>query len=243
MLPCNHNQSFALVLYSVNLDWMQNHEQMVVLIYISSLIVIAPLLIFIGRWSRLSAVQKLLGWLIVFTFLIQVPSFALWLQSKNNLPFVHLYTLGEVVLLSLIYWTQFDNKLLKKGVLIVSASLLLFSIINSVFIQSIYTFNSNAATLENCVLIFYSLIYFNQLLRAPELSDLGANPMFWINAGVLVYFSGSLIVFLTSNYLIPKSSDLQSAVWSLHSVINIVHYLIYAIALWVQPKKSPYSIS
>lgn len=213
------------------------------LFYSTAAIVLLPFLVGLVRLRYLILSQKILLLVVLWGSLIQGVTLILLQRDINNLAVNHLYHFFDFALLSLLFLRVLPKKKEKLAVTVMSTLVLVFSVINSALIQKLDGFDSYAATLGSAVLIAYSLYYFFILLKNPISSDLGSNPVFWIAAAVLVYHSGSLIIMFSSNYLLPTSQDIQVAVWSIHAVFNIIRYLIYAIALWVQPKKSPYSIS
>jgi hypothetical protein len=61
--------------------------------------------------------------------------------------------------------------------------------------------------------------------------------MFWINISVLTYFSGAFVLFHVANDLIPEPLKIRGVIWGVHSLFNIVHYSLYAVALWIVPER------
>ena len=209
---------------------------MKIIISISAYFVLLPLGIIVFRKHNVNREQKLLRWVIYLSSITQLISRVLWYLEINNLPLFHIYPIVELVLLSIIYQGSLKSFFPPVLIPLLSGSTILFSIINSLFIQSIFSFSSNAITLECGVVIIYSVSYFIKLLRFPPIDHLDRNPMFWINCAVLIYFSGSFMIFMYSNHILPGSKDMQMVVWSVHGILNIVMYTLYSIALWVKEK-------
>jgi hypothetical protein len=110
----------------------------------------------------------------------------------------------------------------------IAISFVLFSVINSLFIQSLYEFNSYARGFEALLLIILSLLGFYKISTSS--GDSGGIP--WINAGILVYFSGGLTLFILSNYILPFSNAVNTLIWAIHSFLSIFLYVVISIGLW-----------
>jgi len=136
-----------------------------------------------------------------------------------------------------IYMTAFSGIVSKIYFQIVGVIFTIFVVINTIFFQNLYTFNSNATTVSSILVIFFALCYFYSLLKEMKYSALESNPMFWINSGFLIYFSSNLILFFINNTLFERSTEASYIVWGLHAVVNIILILFYTIAIWVKPKE------
>ena len=232
-----------LIVYFESVDYQDSFSLMNILFFWTTQISIMPLLVAVFRIRKLTVIQKLLAIAVLWGTLIQEVANYLGEIFNNNLAINHLYHFFDFLLLSMLFMYALRGRWNKYLIPVISSLVLGFSIVNSLFIQSLNTFDSYSATLGSTVLIFYSVSYFYLLLKGNLTEDLGSSPMFWAAAGILIYHSGSLVIQFSGNYLLPKSQEIQTIIWGIHAVFNIIRYLIYAIALWVQPKKSPYSIS
>lgn len=76
-----------------------------------------------------------------------------------------------------------------------------------------------------------ALLFFRRALKLQQALHIERTPMFWFNAGHLIYFAGNLSVFAFSNFILEISNQLHEAVWGIHSVLLILLYISYSIAL------------
>lgn len=203
---------------------------------ISSYSLLLPLGVIIYRQGAGNKEQNILKWIIILGVITEVISSTLWHWKVNNLPLFHIYPLIELGLLSLIYRRVLNETCGLNLIPFLSGGVIIFSLINSLFFQSIFTFSSNAITLESALLVFYALSYFYTLLKKEAVNELELHPMFWINCGVLIYFSGSFIIYAYSNYMLSKSLEVQDIMWTFHAVFNIIIHLFFARALWIKVK-------
>jgi len=151
---------------------------------------------------------------------------------QPNLFLLHIYTIVDFILLSLIFkpvLPQLLSRLLLFGYP-------LFATINSVFFEQLKTENVLNRTLSALILMFYALSFFTKTLREMKILNLEKEPLFWISIGVLFYNAASFFIFLFSHYLTPIH-NLWFTYFGIHAIFTILLYICYTIALWVQPKQ------
>lgn len=198
---------------------------------ISSLYVLIPLSVLVYRFGTLSTLQRKLGWLLLTIFLVELISNALWYQQVNNLPLYHVYSLIEFWLIINIYRLILPALLNHFRVIIVGSIFTLLAVVNALFFQSPFEFNSNVTTISSIVFIFLSLGVFYSLMRENKLPSLTSLPSFWIGAGQLLYFSSNLLLFFISSRM--EFSEIENyLLWGTHAVVNCILLTFYAFALW-----------
>ena len=117
-----------------------------------------------------------------------------------------------------------------RKMLIIIVTLLI--LLNSIFIQGIFEYNSYSKTLSQVILLAFSIDF---LFRIEEIKKDIAKPLFRIltiiNAVFLFYFSGSLFIFMSSNYLIENSVILNK-LWIINASLNLIFQIIILYAIW-----------
>lgn len=126
----------------------------------SSWSVSLPLLVVIFRRGNRNQDQSILKWIVYAAVATEVISGILWYRRLNNLPLFHIYPLVELALLTLLYQNALRALYPRWLVPALSGCIFLFSIINSLFIQSIFTFNTYSITLISALFIVYPTSYF-----------------------------------------------------------------------------------
>jgi len=195
------------------------------------------------RWRQLNSEFRVLVVAMGSILLIGLCQLVLWLQSIPNLPLLHLYTVAEFVLLgSFFRLLAPPQSVVRTAItsLVVVGTLLMLA--NSVWLQDLNQFNSHARTLESLLLTGFAI---HRLFTAASTTTSGPREkaLFWINAGILLYFSASLIVFLFSNYTSGLSKDMSRNIWSIHALFNLLFNCLLAVGifkLW-QPPTSTFS--
>lgn len=155
---------------------------------------------------------------------------AVLLSRKNNLPLLHLYTIAETVLLLLFFCA------INKGQRILTLNkimLILFPlacIINFLFFQSLYRSNTYVRPVEALLLIFFSMEYYWREGQDETAGKWTDNPLNWIVAGILLYFSGSFFQFVFSNVISATANmSVKLLILNLHGTFVLIMYLFFAI--------------
>jgi hypothetical protein len=111
-----------------------------------------------------------------------------------------------------------------------AATFVVLGLVNFFLWQGIHQFNTYTIMLGAAVLIFFSLLYFKS--RFDNLhEDLLRSWRFWVAAGLLMYFTGTLFYFGFMNYLYQQGDHWLSSVYMILQTMNIMLYLLIGIAL------------
>ena len=188
-------------------------------------------------YSKISGgVLKQLFRLIIITLFIEFIARVLFERGMNNMFLFHLYTFVEFGFVSAIFYLLSRSEAWKKLILIVSSLFVVFSILNLLFFEGIEQFNSNQRYFE-CISVFvYCVGYYLGVLRSSESFFLEREPMFWLTSGYLLYFSGTLFLFLYTKSFMDVGKELRY--WELHGILNIWLNVIYSFVLWLGTRKS-----
>jgi hypothetical protein len=157
--------------------------------------------------------------------------FVFVLEQRANIV-GNIYRLAEITLL-MMWFRKLLTPRIHPGILnTVMVFLLLFALANLIFVQGYDAINSYTRTSEGVVMIVLSLLYFYGLLQDLPSRNIQRLPMFWINIGVLFYFSGIFFVMIFTDYMVNVlKADLVTP-WIFHNFLGIVRYLLFAFALW-----------
>ena len=194
------------------------------------------------NFKKLNLPFRRLCYFLVFNILTEIFARSFAYSGINNLPLLHLYTLGEFIFL---VW--FFKSIIKKTIffqnnfnyLLIGGAILI--ILNSIFIQSIYAFNPLAKTFVQLVIISLAVLYFYHLSENQSFSPLVEKSLRLINSAILIYYSGSLFIFMCSQIFIDNS-DLYKTFWAFNAVLNLVFQLLILWGIWkVIFRKAPLS--
>ncbi len=147
-------------------------------------------------------------------------------EGINNHFVLHVYTASEFVLLALLYQLVLRTK---KAIAIVAVAFLLFKICDVIFITGINQVDNLAVSIESVVMICLSLLCFSRLMSSQEGNLLGV-PLFWINSGILIYFSSNFFLFAYSSHIFDELKEYYFY-WSIHNILVVVRDILFTIAM------------
>lgn len=199
--------------------------------YVSTLCLILSVLLLLINSKALSPVLRKLSYYLCWNLVIELGAYLMIKIGVNNLPLLHIYTFGELLL-----WAVFYLEVLKltsrqrTSLLTMVAVAALLIVLNSIFLQNIYGFNSYAKTLVNVILIGLSILLLYQLLHSEN--EAGHRALGLINSSVLFYYSGSLLIFMFSDYFF-RNAGVPSGFWVFNVLINLVFQVLILRAIWI----------
>ena len=106
------------------------------------------------------------------------------------------------------------------------AGYMLFDLSN-ILREGMFAFNTYVMVLEAACFIVMSIAYFYVLIRELPTESISKLPMFWINTSNLIYYSGTFVITLSSDYLIEVLNNDLSGVWIFHNFLGLIFYSIF----------------
>jgi len=184
------------------------------------------------HWQRLSKPFQVVVIYLIFNFLIEIGARVAGMVYRQNLPLLHLYTFGECLLFSLFYRQILDDSSVFKRYFgwILGAVLTLVAL-NTLFLQNIFEYNSYAKTLVQVLIILYALDYAFRFSEREDSFSGQRQPLRLFNAAVLIYYCGSLFIFMSSKF----DLEMQGAIlilWKINAILNLIFQLMVLVALW-----------
>jgi hypothetical protein len=166
------------------------------------------------------------------TLIIEIFSWLLAQHNYNNMIIFNLFTLVEfffIMLFFKIFFDQFSRTKLHFIIMI----LFFFLVLYTGFISEAFRlFDNLSVSIESIIFIIYSLISFFFIMKNLIYDNLLVAPFFWVNCGILIYFSGNLFYFAFSNYLQKNTEQSLLQLSVIHSIFNILYYVTLTIGFW-----------
>jgi hypothetical protein len=193
---------------------------------------IIPLLIYWKTRRHQESHMRFLVALLVLSLFSDVVGMigALWIKSTLLIYSArNIYLVGTIVSITLFYKALFPQKLSKffwttMLVLLLGHAYFLFAR------ETLTTGDRNVP--QNVVYTIFSLLFFYKLMRELPTVHIQRLPIFWINAGVLIYYSGTLLLWIFTDYLIRVFNQDYVYFMIFHNFLTIIKYLFFAIGLW-----------
>jgi hypothetical protein len=189
-------------------------------------------------YRQLTHELKPFAWFVFLSGLIEATSALLWFNGKNNLPLLHIYVAGGFVCLAAFYQKVLDGFIDKKIIYGIVIVFLVFTTVNSAFIQTPLTFNSYALTAESVLIIILSLstylLMMNDLVKQKRMAL--SKSLNWINSALFIYYASSLLIFHFGHVLAALSGYQVKVTWVLHIFFSLVMYCCFFAGLWHRPR-------
>ena len=194
------------------------------------------------RYRELPPALRWLVGLIWFGLTIELASHISGTLYHANLWLLPIDAAGELWLLSMVFAKELQSPTFTRMRPWLAASFVLYAGLSIVPTFSVSRaaarFPPAVQVIESLMVLGMAALYFRKLLNELQVPSLTRDPMFWVAAGLVVYFLSKLLIALFSNYLLEHySRELNLAVWSIHGVMTNVLYLCYLRALWLRPQK------
>ncbi|WP_460499640.1 hypothetical protein [Hymenobacter agri] len=189
------------------------------------------------RYRRLDTTRRYLVWLSWLALAVTAVSMWLAAQHRPNLFLAPIDTAIELTLLGLMYRRALGPHPVARWLPLGIALFLLGTALTYVPRLDVVEFSPIQHFIESMAILALALLYLWQLLRPPvTLAPLEREPMFWVSAGVVLYFAGSSLIFLTSNLVLFQSHESSMAVWAVHALLYSFLNGFYLVALCVNPQ-------
>ncbi len=183
-------------------------------------------IIYYKRNRQLRPIVILLG----VTLVSEIVSRVLAYQIRNSNPAYHFFTPIQILLWGVFFLMVIKNQKIKTAIFLFSATLVLFSMINTFFWQGLKIFPENVLRMETIFLIFCSICLFIEMLDRPSGENIFKNPFFIVAIGVLWFNLVSFIFFESHNFFLKNKIPAHS-IRTIHYISNYVYYLIILAAI------------
>jgi hypothetical protein len=188
---------------------------------------VVPFFVALLRLRRLPRYAAPIIWLLLLSGITQLTITFLAESTRNNMPFFHVYTPLELLLLLWFFKRLLDSPAATRYLTVTAIAFVVFAALNTLLFQDLFRFNSYARSIEAIVVIALCFVYFGQQFRTDRLSSRDAG--LWFVAGLFVYFSSSFIVFIVSNLSLALDKYFDWVMWNIHATIVLIMYGLYTV--------------
>ncbi|WP_428229764.1 hypothetical protein [Flavobacterium sp.] len=132
---------------------------------------------------------------------------------------IHLYFIGQFVLLGIFYKMLLEDPLQKKIVTIsLYTGLMILVVQYSLEPGLFFKFNLLEIVVTSLLVVFFALMYLYNMLT-------GTRKYYYITIGVIVYLLASTVLFLVGNLTIGLSNEFKLMTWNLNAFFVAMNQL------------------
>lgn len=183
---------------------------------------------------RLKAFNNILKVLFIYCILsgvIDIASLICVRYNIHNHNLLNIFQVSETIFIWTIFFLKLRIGKIRLFVpLAIAVNTLLYCILHAVLSRGIaemaYTVFQSAS------IITLSIVWFRKQLIELNDEEITKNYFFFINSGLLFYFSSTLFLFLFSNFIHENQNPKFNSLWNFHSLFNIIYNVSLAIGIW-----------
>ena len=196
---------------------------------------ILNVLFLLWRFKSLPDQVKVIGPFILLTLIVEFYADYLSRNMISNLFLLHLYTFFEFLTWSLFYWLLFRRKLFFRKTFPWFVGIVAVLIIaNTLYVEPMSGFNSNAKSFVQILLIGSAIFYFFDAFGKIDLTQALPRSLSLINFAILLYYSGSLFIFMFSKLLNNNqvAESQQYGIWAINALLYVIFLILIFFSLW-----------
>ncbi|MFT3979692.1 MAG: hypothetical protein QM687_04425 [Ferruginibacter sp.] len=168
--------------------------------------------------------------ILAFTLLAELSSFVAAIVWHNSIPVHHVASPFWILLWAIFFYRYMQGEFLKKIMLVSAVLLILTSIVNSLFIESINDYPNIPYKAATIFRLIWSAVILVQLLDMPTNINLFKDPLFLIVLGGVWFNTISSLYFFFSSFMM-KYKVYPPLVPNIHLVSNYLYYSILFYAM------------
>ncbi len=188
---------------------------------------VVPIGLAITRMRQLPSYAFVIIWLLCVSGITQLVITFMADAGLNNMPLFHAYTLFELLLLLWFFHRLPEKATANNYLYLIGAAFLVFALLNTLFVQDLFQFNSYSRSIEALVVLFLCLGYLGRQFLEDKLSYNNAG--LWFVIGVFVYFSSSFALFVLSNLSLTLDKYFDWVIWNIHATMVLIMYICFTI--------------
>ncbi len=175
--------------------------------------------------------RRVLYFLSILWLITECINWYLSAKGINNFIVLHIYDALSTIGYFWFYRLVIPNHLTRqRSIILVSCYIML--VWGSIIVSGGYFRTSTLSNILTFVLPFLLSLYtFYTIAKEGVIRDLLKEPIYWINAAILIHFGLGLIANLSLEY-INTSIKLHVYIWPIVLLSNIIHNILFTIGIW-----------
>ena len=194
------------------------------------------LIVYVFNWKKIAKYELILFFYLVINIVIFGISNFLADRAINNLFLYHFYSLLDLIIVT-YYLTVVLLKRIKLFYLIAICYTCFWGL-NIIMWESLTSFNSNAASLANLIILILLMYYLLQLSKSEDILNFQKLPAFWFASAFLVSCAISILSLMAYKYFVQNNLPEEGfKVWILTSIGNGIKFIFLIVGLLCYSRK------
>jgi len=189
------------------------------LIYSGYLILLLNLILYTYSFFRKEKANVFFVLYLAFITILQFCMELMYHLRMNNLFFVNIFFVGQMVLLGLFYHSILKLKTQRLFVKLgLGLALLVLAVQFMMDYSQFLKFNLLEIVITSLLVVFFALMYLYNMLTDTR-------QYYYITIGLIIYLLVSTVLFLVGNLTVGLSDDLKYLTWRLNAFFVLTSYL------------------
>ncbi len=201
--------------------------------------ILVPLFVAGFRYSHLNTAFRFLFVYLLLDLIVGLWMMYLAAHRANNILLLNLFVPLRYAFFSGMFYYYFRSALVKR---IIFYSIIAFG---PFALLDIYASNRDLTDLHNhlvgkysqvvesVLIIFWVLLYFYEIIKTLQVSNILGYPFFWICAGLLIFYSGNIFYFPFWYYTNTWENKLQvGLIDDIPFIVELISLFLFSIGLW-----------
>ncbi|WP_167856336.1 hypothetical protein [Hymenobacter metallicola] len=173
------------------------------------------------------------GYLVFTELALLLSSLVELYRPQWNYALWHVFTLVQTLFFFRIYYLTLSARTVRRLIKFMAGGFTVFALLDTFYLEGLQQVNSYTHVAQSALLIGLALLYFEQLLNELHITRLEQDPLFLVSSAVVLYFSGTVLLYVFVNKLsAPADYASHQVIYTLNAMVNLVQYLLFALAFW-----------
>lgn len=202
-------------------------------VYLNFSLLSVIILLFIWKYNYTLISHKIIGYLCVVNILFHSIAAYHFIYTKQNNQFVfHILTPIQFSLYSFFFYTLFIEHTIKRVILLSIPLFILISLSISFTIQKTDTYNSYSLSLQNMLLVIWSLLYFMKMIENDEFTIASLSNNIIVVTGIFFFCLSDFILESLMSYLIKNDNKNSILLYYISEILSFVMYCFFIVSFW-----------
>lgn len=188
-------------------------------IYLGYFFIVLNVVLYTISFFRKKKVNGFFMAYLYFAFTMHAIMYLFYKLNRNNLLFMNMFFIGDMILLGLFFASILKNEKQKIGIkLSIALALLILIFQIALNIEQLFTFNLFEITLTCTLLVVFAIMHLYSMLVEQK-------NFYYFTIGLILYLSSSTILYLVGGLTIQLPASIKLISWHLNTILMIVFQL------------------
>lgn|SRR5690242_10789900 len=174
--------------------------------------------------------RRLFPYFLLLTLFVEFTGQLLKKPGQPNALIFNIYSIVELLFYAFFFYQEISDKKIRKYIKISSTVITISSLVNIFAFQGTHVFHTYTYSIGCLQMITLGAIYFYFIFKQETKVNLLRSPAFWISAGIIFFFTSSVTLITSFNYVATLPAKFRRLTQQMLFMVNALFYLLFTIA-------------